>query len=230
MKTKLLLLVALFATFTASAQLTEVYPSYLQVNGSAEREVAPDEIYLSITINERDSKGRSSVEEQQRAMLSALKGLGIKTDEQLRMVDLGSAFFKKNSNLATARYTLRLGSASEVAAAWQALDRLGISQVSVERVAHSQIARYEGEVRAAAMRDAQSKARELAEAVGQSVGRCFYIYDLSGGAVVGYGTAVKMARSSNADQSSFGDEVAAEGLEFQKIKLQYRVQAKFVLE
>ena len=123
MKTKLLLLVALFATFTASAQLTEAYPSYLQVNGSAEREVAPDEIYLSITINERDSKGRSSVEEQQRAMLSALKGLGIKTDEQLRMVDLGSAFFKKNSNLATARYTLRLGSASEVAAAWQGRSR-----------------------------------------------------------------------------------------------------------
>ena len=30
--------------------------------------------------------------------------------------------------------------------------------------------------------------------------------------------------------AEFGDEVAAEGLEFQKIKLQYRVQAKFVLE
>ena len=53
--------VALLA-LPAAAQVQEAFPSYIQVNGRAEREIAPDEFYLQIVINERDSKGKVSVE------------------------------------------------------------------------------------------------------------------------------------------------------------------------
>ena len=45
--------VALLA-LPAAAQVQEAFPSYIQVNGRAEREIAPDEFYLQIGINERD--------------------------------------------------------------------------------------------------------------------------------------------------------------------------------
>lgn len=228
MKKLLVLLAAAMVALSASAQMTEAYPSNVMVYGTAEMEVEPDEIYLSIVINERDSKGRISVDQQQREMIAALKKLGINVAEQLEMVDLSSAFFKRNTALATARYRLKLGDAATVARAWQALDALGISQVSIERLDHSEIETYRVKVRQEAIRSARQKAVELAEAIDQKVGKCFYIYDMSQDATPVMKNTLMMARG--VAESSFADQVAEEQLTFQTIKLSYRVQAKFVLE
>ena len=74
--------VALMA-LPAAAQVQEAFPSYIQVNGRAEKEIMPDEFYLSVIINERDSKGKISVESQQRDMIAALKRLGVNVEKQL---------------------------------------------------------------------------------------------------------------------------------------------------
>ena len=88
--------------------------AHIQVNGRAEKEIAPDEFYLQIIINERDSKGKISVESQQRDMIAALKRLGVNVEKQLKVANLSSEFFKKNTSVATAKYQLQLGSAAEV--------------------------------------------------------------------------------------------------------------------
>lgn len=227
MKKLLVLMAAVAMTLTAAAQQEEAYPSYVQVYGSAEQEITPDEIDLSITINERDSKGKITVEQQQREMVAALKKLGIDVEKQLRVVDLSSTFFKRNTSVATAQYRLCLHDAATVARAWQALDGLGISQVSVARLSHSKMGEYRVEVRKEAIRAARQKAVELAEAIGQQVGKCFYIFDTNSEGVPVYKSNVMMARAS-ADTAV--EEAADPALEFQTIKLSYRVQAKFVLE
>ena len=168
--------VALLA-LPAAAQVQEAFPSYIQVNGRAEREIAPDEFYLQIVINERDSKGKVSVESQQRDMIAALKRLGVNVEKQLKVANLSSEFFKKNTSVATAKYQLQLGSSAEVGKVWQALDGLGISNVSILKVSHSQLERYKSEVRVEAMRNARQNAATLAEAIGQTIGKCFYVYD-----------------------------------------------------
>ena len=68
--------VALMALPVAAQTVGEAFPSYIQVNGRAEKEIAPDEFYLSVVIDERDSKGKLSVESQQRDMIAALRRLG----------------------------------------------------------------------------------------------------------------------------------------------------------
>ena len=75
MKRIILLAAAALIACGAVAQTNETYPSYVQVTGSAEREIEPDEFYLAVTINERDSKGKISIEQQQREMVAALKKL-----------------------------------------------------------------------------------------------------------------------------------------------------------
>lgn len=226
----MMMAVALVVASAAMAQPQEAYPSFVQVNGSAEREIVPDEIFLSITITERDSKGKITVDEQQRAMLTVLKKLHIDVSKQLKMVDLSSAYFKRNTALATAKYQLELHDAPTVARVWRALDELGISQVEVERVSHSKIEQLGAEVRAEAMRAAKQKAEELAAAIGQQVGKCFHIYDGNSGSVVAaYGSTLLKSRAQN-DLVEFADAVEQENLEFQTIRLNYRVQAKFILE
>ena len=195
----------------------------------AEKEVAPNEIYLSITINERDSKGKISVDEQQREMLAALKKLGVKPDSQLKMVDLTSSYFKRGNALAKAQYELKLGSAVEVAKVWRALDGLGISQVTVTKVSHTDLEKFKAETRTEAIRAARDNARALAEAIDQKAGKCFWIADYSSPVRTVYAAANLKSRAM-VEEASFDAVVEEEGLEFQTINLQHRVQAKFVLE
>ena len=198
--------VALLA-LPAAAQVQEAFPSYIQVNGRAEREIAPDEFYLQIVINERDSKGKVSVESQQRDMIAALKRLGVNVEKQLKVANLSSEFFKKNTSVATAKYQLQLGSSAEVGKVWQALDGLGISNVSILKVSHSQLERYKSEVRVEAMRNAKQNAATLAEAIGQTIGKCFYVYDSNNDVMPVFYNNMAVMRSAKAFDAA---EAAAE--------------------
>ena len=171
MKKLILIAAVALMALPAAAQVQEAFPSYIQVNGRAEKEITPDEFYLSVIINERDSKGKISVESQQRDMIAALKRLGVNVEKQLKVANLSSEFFKKNTSVATAKYQLQLGSAAEVSKVWQALDNLGISNVSILKVSHSKIDQYKEQVRVEAMQNAKQSAQTLAQAIGRQGGR-----------------------------------------------------------
>ena len=229
MKKLIAMAVVALMALPAAAQMQEAYPSYIQVTGRAEKELTPDEFYLQIVINERDSKGKISVESQQRDMVAVLRKLGVDVEKQLKMANLSSEFFKKNTSVAMAKYQLQLGASGEVAKVWQALDDLGISNISILKVTHSQLDKYKQEVRLEAMRNARESAQEMAGAIGQTIGKCFYIYDSNSNVLpVMYDNAVLMrSAKAVADAESVAEE---DPLEFKTIKLEYGVQAKFVLE
>lgn len=88
MKKLILIAAVALMALPAAAQVQEAFPSYIQVNGRAEKEIMPDEFYLSVIINERDSKGKISVESQQRDMIAALKRLGVNVEKQLKVANL----------------------------------------------------------------------------------------------------------------------------------------------
>ena len=230
MRKLVFLAAALAMMLTAAAQTQEAYPSYIQVNGRAEKEIVPAELYLSIVIDERDSKGKISVESQQREMIAALRRQGVDVEKQLKVANLSSEFFKKNTSVATAKYQLKLGSAAEAANVWQALDKLGISDVSILRVSHSNIDALKEEVRVEAIRNAQQSARTLAQAIGQTVGKCFYIWDSNNDIMPAYYNNTMAVRSMKSMDAGSGESAGEEPLDFKTIKLQYSVQTKFVLE
>ena len=76
MKRLFVLIAAVLSCGLASAQNTG-NQNYIEVNGKAEMEVVPDEIYIAITINEKDNKGKVSIDQQEKAMFRSLKSLGI---------------------------------------------------------------------------------------------------------------------------------------------------------
>ena len=106
---------------------------YLEVNGRAEMEVAPDEIYVRITINEQDSKGKVTVLQQEKDMVRRLKDLGIDVEKKLVVQDMSSDLFKRKDVSTSKTYQLEVNSATQLAHVFQALQAVGISDASIER-------------------------------------------------------------------------------------------------
>ena len=123
MKTKqiifigMLLISSMFAQ-SISAQNIENTP-YIEVVGRAEKDILPDEIYLSISINESDYGKESSLTAKEKQVIKSLENLGIDIKEQLRVKDLGSNFKKyilrKNEVILSKEYELKTSSAKQAA-------------------------------------------------------------------------------------------------------------------
>jgi uncharacterized protein YggE len=76
------------------------------------------------------------------------------------------------------------------------------------------------------MVNARTIASELAEAVGQSIGDCIYIYDSNRGVTpTYYNDGVMLMRAAK----STNEMTVEEPVEFKKIKLSYSVTTKFTL-
>lgn len=223
-------ILGMVVSFGASAQVTgETFGSYIEISGYAEQEVTPDVFYLRIVIDEQDGKGRFSLENQEKEMIKALRGLGIDTDGRLTRLSLSSRYYKRKSNLATGTYQLKLNGPELVSKALGALDNLGISDVAFTKAEYSGIDSLRNEVSCHAVGNARDKAKSMAEAVGQSIGRCFYMYVGHSGNAVLYAQP-RMTKSMTMDASNgFGME-EEEIVDFNNIKVSVNVNAKFVLE
>ena len=76
---------------------------YIEVTVEIEKEFTPDEIFIAITINEKDSRGKASVLEQEKQMMKALSNLGIDVKKKLTVDNLGSS--QKNNALKRGIFT-----------------------------------------------------------------------------------------------------------------------------
>ena len=225
MKRILLTLVAVIAlAVSASAQADLRHP--VSVNGQAKITAPLDEIFLSITLKESDSKGKIDLEQQRVAMLRALRKCGVNTEEQLRLADMASSFFKRKGSLASSQYELKVASAEEARKVFEALDDAGIANVNIARATCSKIEEYRSEARREAIRNAKARAEELATAIGQSIGACYEINDYSNSQPVVY-RANMLTKSAMAD--GLVEESAEPEVEFKPIEINYSVSAKFIL-
>ena len=68
-KIYLLVLATLLGT---GALFSQNYENTIETSVSLNKEVTPDEIFLSITINEKDNKGKASVDTQENQMIKPL--------------------------------------------------------------------------------------------------------------------------------------------------------------
>ena len=230
MKRIILLALAVVMTIGAQAQTpqAQAFPSFVEVNGVAEREVEPDRIYLTITINERESKGRITVEKQEQDMILALRKLGIDTKEQLRVNDISSSRLKRTQAVTTKSYQLLLTEPTLVSEVIATLQEAGITAIGIEKATRSDIEQIRGEVRDEAMRNARATAQSLAAAIDQTIGKAFYInyYQSSQPAIF----RMMKANVVMTEEAADGAVPTVEQPEFRKIKLSATVQAKFVLE
>ena len=79
--TVLLLLTATVTVFGQTTTENETEKPYIEVTGTAEKEIIPDEIYITITIKERHKgKEKITIEKQEIDLKEALKSIGVSLD------------------------------------------------------------------------------------------------------------------------------------------------------
>ena len=228
----LLLFTTLMATKAQSGEKNFIDKPYIEVTGKAEMEVTPDRIYMSITINEKDSKGKIVLAQSEKDMMTKLKALGIDTKKDLSVKDMSSNFKKywvKGSEIMTSKeYQLLVTTAQMAGTVMQDLEKIGISNVSIERVDHSQMEQFRREVKINAVKIAKEKAVAMASAIGQTAGKAIYIQEVDFGNNAMY-TGRMAGLDSNVRMKVSSADIAVPDIEFEKIKLEYQVNAKFEL-
>ena len=205
---------------------SQVIPS-VSVNGSAQIKVTPDVIYLTIKLDESDTKGKVTVEEQRKGMFSALKKCGIDIEKQLSVQGMSSSFYRKRGSLAATQYELKVSSADEARKVFEQLEKVGVVTVNISRATSSKLEEYRTEARQAAMRNAQMRASQLAEAVGQTIGACYEINDYTTNVEVSTRGRLLMKNAVMMDAAV--TEEAEPEVDFEQIVINYNISAKFYL-
>lgn len=176
MKNIFLPLIVLFSLFiiTAKAQTaqnTDDKP-YIEVTGTAEREIIPDEIYVGITLRERVvNKEKLSIEAQEEKLKNALKETGIDIAKNLSVSDLNADFirvrWRKKDVITQKDYTLKVADATTLGKVFQKLDELDILDAKINRVYHSKMDSLRKSMKIAAIKAAKEKADYLLHAIGE---------------------------------------------------------------
>lgn len=230
MKRVIFLLAAVLLAVGVQAQdpSEQAFPSFVEVSSRADRDVAPNQVFLSITINERESKGRITVEEQERDMVAALKALGIKTNLDLRVSDMSSSLLKRNQAVTTKSYQLELNDVALVGDVYTALNEIGITTINIEKVTNTNMDTIQNELRVEAIQNARANAKLMAEALDQTIGKAFYIYT--------FDASISTVRNEMNDGvvATFAmkrlDAPEPTVTELRMMKVSVQVRVKFVLE
>lgn len=155
--------------------------NYVEVSTRAEKQITPDEIYLTITLEEQTSKGKISIEKQEQDMVKALKSLDINVDKNLTVQDMNSNLqqylFRKDAILATKSFTLKVSTAQKMGQVFDALKKVNISNVDISRTAVSPALEKstKDELLVEAAKKAQENATILVTAVGSKAGKVIYM-------------------------------------------------------
>ena len=183
MKKSFLIFVMFFVWNLFSAQREFLDQPYIEVEAEADTLVVPDRIYVSITLNEADSKNKKSVEEQEKQLETILKKLKINTDKDLSVLDYSSSFkkyFLKGQNiLKTKKYSLLVRDAYTLANVIISLEEAGISNTEVEKVEYSKYRELLLELRSEAVKRSRITADKLVKPLNQKAGKALYISDMN---------------------------------------------------
>ena len=236
MKKSFLIFVMFFVWNLFSAQKNFLDQPYIEVAASVDTLVVPDRIYVSITLNEADSKNKKSVEEQEKQLETILKKLKINTDKDLSVLgyssDFKKYFLKGQSILKTKKFSLLVRNAYTLGNVLISLEEAGISNTEVEKVEYSKSKELLLELKSEAVKRSRITADKLVKPLNQKAGKALYISDTNYGGIEDYEYVT--VRNIALQEMDYKKESASEEflrkLDFQKIKFSTTVYVKYQLD
>lgn len=232
-----LLLTAKFTYGQATTTNADEEP-YIEVTGTAETQVIPDEIYIAIIIREQYvNKVKVTIDEQETRLKAAVKALGIDL-KNLSLSDANADYVKirwqKKDVLTKKDYTLKVSTATAVGEVFRELEKLEITDAFVSKVSYSAIDSLKKEVKIKAIKAAKEKADYLLTAIGEQTGKPLVVKEHDNSmfhpSVNVSMPGVLALRKENAMN---GDKMEADtdnDIQFQKIKIQTSIYVKFLIK
>ncbi len=229
MKANFAMFLVLVFTVSVNAQNASVKDKLIEVSGSAEMEILPDEIYLSISLREYvNDKVKVRLNEIDKHFLKVMNEL--KIDKNDIAIEGAAGFYnwdyqrqKETEFLASKTYVLKLVDLNGYNRLMERLDNKGIQHVYLQRTSHSKIEEYRQKVKVDALKAAKEKARIMLESIGEQMGEVVLIKETSNDA---YYPLQRTMLSNTAMDGNASQESAPES-DVQKIKIRYEVMAAF---
>jgi uncharacterized protein YggE len=230
------LLLTSILTFGQTTTTTSNEEPYIEVTGTAEKEVIPDEIYIGITIREKYlNKVKVTIGEQEEKLKNTIQLLGIDM-ANLTLTDANADYVKihwKNKDVLTKKdYTLKVSNATTLGQVFQELDKLEITDAFISSVNHSKMDSLRKEIKIAAIKAAKNKADYLLTAIGEQTGKPLIIKET----VENNSSSNVNFRGSRSNETYYyidGIKVKDSDenqIQFQKIKIQSSIYVKFSIK
>lgn len=232
-----LLTIAFVALFSVSAMAQQVdLRKKITVSGSAETEVTPDIIYLSISLKEyfkdNNNKKRVEITELENQLYKAVLKAGIAKDD-LMINNISSYSYstekKKNPDfLASKQYRLKVTDLNKWNEIIGSIDSKGVAYTNIDSYDYSKIEDLKKELKIKALLAAKAKATYMVEALGDKLGSVIDIQDLNNESYMQPVYRNYMMKAS-ADMAGAEAAPAAE-IDFKKIKLNFVVNTVFEIK
>ena len=247
-KAPILLVISLFFLFSSCGKRNinggEI-PS-IEVTGSAELEVEPDEVKLSVTvanysdrINSNFTGGKVSVEEAEKKLMDILTKAGIDKKQivlaNANTTNYWSYYIRYGRYMDNIRlekkYEITLTDVKQLNNVLGQIPgpKEGIVNVAISELKNTEIEEYRKKVKIMAMKAAKDKASYLLESVGSKVGNPLYVLEMDEDTPA-YDNSTRMLSNMLVKQEAAFDEGGMDDTQMKKIKLRYRIKAKFAIQ
>ena len=227
MKSLFLFAALTFITFGSFAQTVDLRRK-IDVTGTAEQEVTPDIIYVSISLKEYlDGKKKIDIDNLERQLEKAVTDAGIaKDDFTISNVSAYNTYQKKKNPdfLAGKQYRIKFRDLSTYNIILSQLDPKGIQNTSIESYDYSKIEDLRRDLKTKALLAARTKATYLTAALGEHAGSPLTIEEINNESFpqpVYRANVMMMAKSADTGTDQPSD------VDVKKIKLSYQVHAVF---
>lgn len=233
-KTMLLTAGLLAAAFTwAQTNENKLPVKKIEVTGTAEMEITPDEIYFVISLREYKNKNNkveiTTLEKQlQKAILDA----GIAKENFTISNVYGSNYqpwTKKKVDpdfMARKQYTLKLSRLDKLNLILAAIDAEGIESVNISGYTHSKMEDYRKQVKIKAMQAAKAKADYMLEAIGSAATGILEVQEIN---TDNYGD-VRPMMANMMYKSLAASDAAESNIDFKTIKIRAEVRTVFQIK
>ena len=219
-----------------SEQLMQV-PN-IEVAGFAEMEVVPDEIYFSISLreyytDEKNQKDKVNISTLEKQLIKAVADAGL-PKESLSISGVGGYqnYVDKKKKPATflenKQYELKVASPEKLDGILSKVESRGVQYANVARVDHSKKEEFKKQVKIDALKAAKTKAEYLVASLDQKLGKVLEIKELDENLYFPQPVFAKANVRAFAAESA--DAVADSDVQYQKIKISYRMQAAFEIK
>jgi uncharacterized protein YggE len=229
----MLLAAGLFFAFSTFAQQADKQPvKKIEVNGSAEMEITPDEIYFNISLREY-VKGKNKVEIStlEKQLQKAVADAGIpKADFTIENV-YGNNFeiLRKKKDpqefMARKQYRLKLTKLDKINEILGAVDAEGIENTRIASYSSSKMEAYRKEVKIKALLAAKEKAEYMLTAIGNKMDGVIEIQEMN---TDNYSDVRPMMMANY--KSAGVSEDASSDIDFKTIKIRAEVRAVFAIK
>jgi len=233
-----IIFIACSATNAQERSVSNPYPKTINVSGSADMEIVPDEIYVQVDLKEYKKKGENKVElEKIKAdFLSKCKSAGIE-DSLVSIASYEGTNYnywlmrrqKKNPDMfAGIAYQIKFRDSKKMDQLVELLDDEATANFRIVKVSHSKMTEYRKQLKIQAIKAAKDKGVYLSEAINEKIGEAITITEPEENQSGIYENRA-MSQVSNVAGYN-GEGFSGTGVDFKKIKVRYEVNVVFALK